>query len=345
MQHFTKLIICLSIPFLFSSSEKANAEPSMSKIKLQSAQSPGAVLTNAITRDNNGNGFLDAIEIHFNAIVTILPEDTARIRINYSTIAFQNVSISGKGGSSTDSAFILTLKEDSTSIWNYNRPSMQTGWLPYISFNGRSGIADVFPFTFLCTDGAGPVLAYIERYVFNPVDITQDEIRVYFSEPVAHLDGSALAVGDTASRILRTCLHNISTGGCDSVNILGANIIEQVYSDSALFFHMTNGQAVSSLTLFNINPVLPLIADMSPGRNQPTINNRKVRISIISAYHPIAGIAQPFSQISALNPAYQKDIPYLIYSLAGRLMPVKNNALLFVYEHRLKINLNQHRTN
>ncbi|MBD3346929.1 MAG: fibro-slime domain-containing protein [Chitinivibrionales bacterium] len=142
------------------------------------AKAAGAALESAITRDSDGDGYLDRIELTFDSLVSldnnISVED---ITVKFGTTELEVIDIKGEGGSDTDDTFVLYLKQSTSG-------ELQTGWKPTLTF---PSFADAAPVDgFICSDGAGPV---IKRAKYHPGSLPGDQgnpdtLYVTFSEKV-----------------------------------------------------------------------------------------------------------------------------------------------------------------
>jgi fibro-slime domain-containing protein len=113
-------------------------------------------LTNAITADRDGDGYLDMITLRFDSTLTISNQSAiANMQISSNGIQFKVESISSISGGSTGTEFQLYIHEVTTG-------GFQTGWKPVITIIANPDMAPI-P-TFECTDGAGPVIGRARYY-------------------------------------------------------------------------------------------------------------------------------------------------------------------------------------
>jgi hypothetical protein len=144
-----------------------------------------AVLVSAVTRDIDGNGYLDQIVLSFDSLVTFPSQvQSIPIVVKYAGTTFVLDSTSQPGQPAT--LHTLYLREQKT-------PLMQTGWKPLITIGGLPGAADIDAFE--AKDGAGPVIqaAYfrqgqqLEPGLSGESEGTfnDDTLLIVFSEPVA----------------------------------------------------------------------------------------------------------------------------------------------------------------
>ena len=144
-------------------------------------------LISAVTRDVNGNGYLDRIECEFDSLV-LWPVPTIGVTVTYGNTAFIVDSVGGAGGTAR-TRFTLFLSENHTS-------DLQTGWRPVISMPAFDNVPAVS--SFMCSDGAPPVITHALYY---PAPLrgqggspaVSDSLRIAFSEPVRWTNNSITA--------------------------------------------------------------------------------------------------------------------------------------------------------
>ncbi|MBD3343739.1 MAG: fibro-slime domain-containing protein [Chitinivibrionales bacterium] len=220
----------------------------------------GVALQSAITRDSNGDGYLDRIELTFDSAVTlgtdISPDD---IIVQYGATTLSVITIEGKSGA-TDDEFILTLRPSTSG-------ELQTGWKPTLTFPSFSNAAAVSGF--VCADGAGPV---VKSAKFHPGSLpgsqgSPDTLYVTFSEPVQWPNSQA-----TPSEVFNYYQKQTETDA--AFDGIGTNDFPVDKNGAAIF--MTNGFTVSplddSLQLQgNIRHVIDSAGNLPPenGRKAP----------------------------------------------------------------------------
>jgi fibro-slime domain-containing protein len=246
-----------------------------------------AVISKAITRDYNGNGYLDAIEVHFTESIT-WPIDLKSTSVaitdqkNGTPIAFsiKNVTLKNAvpANGLSDSVFIFNLNELSSGDF---KDLPETDWTPTITLKDLPGTENK---AYTTTDGAGPVIwrAYLKTAVYG--DHKKDKVSITFSENVTDAAGGPVF----SSTILPTELLHVmkrdpSTGGFtpadDMLDPVGNDAItgfSNVLSDSAEFL-MTNGKVLNGNYYFSIDSTKNLIKDVCIPSNYPNFNNQFVR--------------------------------------------------------------------
>lgn len=228
-------------------------------------------LDSAVTRDVNGNGYLDEIELYFNKSVT-LSSDGSNYTVQYNGITFPVDSIAGVGTTGlTGTHFIVYLQEVQD-----NKP--QTAWLPTISIAGIQGASNIT--NFKTKDGAGPVIWSVTKVIHSADQRTSDEIDVTFSEPITGAGGNAFAPSKVAPDVILT-VYKDSSGIWAAIPLELDSIASFVgfKGDSTLEFVMSNGNDISVNDGMNINFGTGQIFD-SRG-NAPVLNNQIVPVKVI----------------------------------------------------------------
>ncbi len=230
-----------------------------------------ATLLSAITRDNNGNGLLDTIEVTFDRPAAyfgeLSPSDiTVRDTISNLPLAVLKVAPS----KADSSAFILTLDEGAAP------DNPQTGLSPQLIFKENSFAANYD--TLQCRDGAGPV---IWRAYARPSDAVSgaQEVTIKMSEPFTGPNGDQfIRDGQTPPNTLVLSRFNGIDTLRDSTRLLGASFLSQSY-DSANFV-MAKDSLLTRNDFLSIT-MAQLVEDLS--YNLPRANNRLCPVTIYDA--------------------------------------------------------------
>jgi len=265
------------------------AVPSDTSIKGISAQKfvvihgPLAMLKDAVTRDLDGNGYLDHIELNFSKPITLTKEMLSQIEIQYGDLNQFTIKRIVNDSDSLDSVWVLELNENATDV-------PQTNWTPKINLSNLTGYGIGNVNNFESTDGAGPVIWRVTKQRTTLSTRNEDEIIIEFSEPVWQSGARNLSTSDTPSVIFYVWQGNDSTGytRIDSflVNIDGFTFI----SDEVVKFKTTNGVDLTSRHLVNIRTsldqsgsVYSFVKDKTDDGlgNYPVVNNRKVRVVVV----------------------------------------------------------------
>jgi hypothetical protein len=237
------------------------------------AQSPPAVLDSAVTRDLNGNGYLDRIELYLNKAITI-PADfqTSSFTITSGNVIFSVDSIGGVLlGGKTDSIFMLYLREDSTS------GSPQTAWTPRISVD----LPNTGSVTAMRTiDGAGPVIWKVLKTINKSNDRTQDRVTVMFSEKIFDNDGGYFKLVNMPGMVFTVWKRN-NLGGYDSVPGMLDSIqhFTTLLNDSTVQFDMLNGKDLATNEYLSFSSARQ-VTDQAH-KNYPEDNNRKATVYVM----------------------------------------------------------------
>jgi len=265
------------------------AIPSDTSIKNISAQKfvvihgPLIMLKDAVTRDLDGNGYLDHIELKFSKPVILTEEMLSMIKIIYGDLNQFTIKRIVNDTGSLDSVWVLELNENETDV-------PQTNWTPKISLSNLTGYGIGNVTDFESTDGAGPVIWRVTKQRSTLSTRNEDEIIIEFSEPVWQSGARNLSTSDTPSVIFYVWQGNDSTGytRIDSflINIDGFTFI----SDEVVKFKTTNGVDLTSRHLINIRTsldqsgsVYSFVKDKTGDGlgNFPVVNNRKVRVVVV----------------------------------------------------------------
>ena len=259
-----------------------------------------ASIDSAVTKDLNGNGYLDHIYVYFNKPVSIDPTySVSNITLRYSTSTLGIDSIRALTGS--NNVFVIFLR-DSINVQNgiitAGNPAPQTAWRPVLTMNNLPGGVKVANYT--CRDGAGPVIwrVVVDR---NPTDRTQDLVTVNFSEPIkSGITGDLFQANSTAPNSVFIIWDRSSGAFAKDTSGLLAGIAQfnSPPNDSTLTFFMTNGRELFVKYYFNIinNNGSSLISDKSTSKvgNLPIPDNQKVQVEITGATGTLTVGPNPF---------------------------------------------------
>jgi fibro-slime domain-containing protein len=152
---------------------ESNLIPAVVNVMVRTTQ---IELSSAVTRDNNGNGYLDRIDLAFDTSVVITDDMISLFRVVNGGVVFTIDSIRASGRNS----FSVYLKEKTGG-------EFQTDWTPHLSIQGGTDLVEVHGY--VCTDGAGPV---VSRALYYPGALrsqqstsgTPDTIKATISELV-----------------------------------------------------------------------------------------------------------------------------------------------------------------
>ncbi|MFP4415674.1 MAG: hypothetical protein ACLFSB_00230 [Chitinispirillaceae bacterium] len=236
-----------------------------------------AQIIDAITRDSDGNGYLDAIEITFNQRVRFPHDfDLTDIHIGYTDggapVEFVVDDISPSPGRS-DSVFTIDLVEDPEALGG----APQTAWLPELSIEGFPDLEMEQPLT--SRDGAGPVVWGVTREISSDGDRTNDRITVEFSESVLSPGGSPLPFTTSPADLFTAWVD--SAGDMREIDLFEEITSLTSVDSRQIQFYMTNGNELTSYNLVSIHGADSLLTDGSEQRNPPVHDNRRTRVIVI----------------------------------------------------------------
>ncbi len=217
-----------------------------------------ASIMKAITRDINGNGFLDRIDITFSKNIKISKSNN--FSVIYGVHSFEVERVTALEG---DSVYSLHLKEDIKP----NSPP-QTDWQPYLTISGIEGATDEKK---LVDDGAAPVVWTITKNM--PTTSRSDDIvTIVLSEKI---DGFSI---ENAPEKVFWVYFKSGSGDMSKVNLFdGAKIIEYD-NNKTIKIKMTNGEDINSSNWVNIRHENELVRDGS--NNLPDSMNQKVQVFV-----------------------------------------------------------------
>jgi fibro-slime domain-containing protein len=227
----------------------------------------------AITRDDDGNGYLDHIEIHFSHKVTIpknsLFPNNFSVKHGYSFVIDSIENNTGR----TDSVWRLALRE-------YKTDEPQTNWKPVVTIEEMQELG-IAANIVTAIDGAGPVIWRVEKKVFDHNNRRQDVITVVLSEPIVRMsDLVRLSSTDKPASIFNV-YESQSDGTFKPANevLNGIGGINENRKDSVLTFMSSGDYEITNRHFFNLkwDESSRYVADKANPPNIPQIENQKVR--------------------------------------------------------------------
>jgi fibro-slime domain-containing protein len=245
---------------------------------------PPSSLDSAVTRDVNGDGYLDEIELYFNKQVTILPGTAFTITANGVTFPVDSVGGVGATGK-TGTHFIAYLHQQPTT-------QPQTAWRPLVSISGIQGTPDISKY--MSKDGAGPVIWSVTKTINNPENRVQDVVVVTFSEPITGPGGTPFSWAKVKPSDVFTVYKLKPDGTYDTIPLALDSIMSfaELVNDSTLKFTMANGVDITANDYMNIKAITGQVYD-SKG-NAPVSDNRKAPVKVVGALPPrIVAVPNP----------------------------------------------------
>ena len=276
----------------------------------------GIALEVAYTRDFDANGYLDAIELHFNKPVT-LPAGGGHhtgftITDQATSTVFPVDSMVSRNGTDTDSVWTLYLREQRTDV-------PQTAWRPYVQIADVPGVEPIpGPTAFRTTDGAGPVIWMVVKYVSVPGDRSKDSVLVYFSESIVSDRGSVLGNDVLPEDLFRVYRHNRENASIEElpqllVGIPGLNQVREGDYGTVVKFEMSNGNDLVQGYRLAINAQTARIQDDPVTQNVPAPHNQRVPVTQIGTHPNLTSGPNPSSAIftrvppGTLNPVHEPN--------------------------------------
>lgn len=229
---------------------------------------PKKQIMSAVTRDLNGDGGLDAIDLHFDRAVGQDELSTANFsRMTYLETSNDFTADSIAAIDSMNYRVYISQKNPPYNPYSRENSKPQTDWILQFSFSGSATIADNS--TVVPTDGAGPVIWKVTKY------IPENRIVVELSEPVRNVNGDEIDADDDPSLTFNVYSRNTATGKFDTLTVLeGINNFSAV-SGTKLTFDMSNDstQDLSTHHWMNLE-VHPSVVEDRSG-NEPHFDNIK----------------------------------------------------------------------
>lgn len=278
---------------------------------------PVTKVVSAVTRDINGNGILDRIDVTFHKSTKFaLHDGNLSIANTNPTVILTADSI--KPADISGKTYYIYLSEADKS-----KP--QTGWTPKMTLSNFPGVENT---TVIVKDGAAPVVWKAHKQINSTGDRMKDVITVTLSEKIAKGGGSNLATVETKPELVLKIWEKSAAG----VFIYDSSMLrdkdgkqiknfDRIKDDSGsvsiLIFKMTNNQDITDNDWVNIFYENRLIADESSNYTHEL--NQKVPF-VISGKGPLIEVIP--------DPA----IPTTAFGKPGKieLMRSKNEAFEMV---------------
>jgi hypothetical protein len=307
--------------------------------------SPQNTIISAITRDDNGNGYLDRIDLHFYGRITIpargvqstftgtYNDPIAGSMVTYATCLTVD-SVVSKNGTGTDSLFSVYLVEPMPGVLAYGYP--QTGWTPTISISGIGASAH----SIKCVDGAGPVVWSVVKTINTVSDRTKDLVTVTFSEPIQS-GANSFSLVNQPTGVFRVWQRKSSLDGKDTL-VESLNMLDSIASffqidptKTQLSFYMTNNHDLNTSHFINLvwNDSAIKLSDNGMPPNLPAEDNRIVQIKVIVPGSVVPGLQRPTAPTISLifrnsqsivfplsQSILHSNLSLSLYDLSGRVV-------------------------
>jgi fibro-slime domain-containing protein len=231
-----------------------------------------ASIMKAITRDINGNGYLDRIDVIFSKNIKIPENSVNNFSVTFGVHKLEVMRISALEG---DSVYSLYLKEEITK-------TPQTDWQPFLTISGIEGATDEKK---LVDDGAAPVVWTVTKNM-PTTSRTDDIVTIVLSEKIEGFN-----IENKPDMVFWVYFKN-SSGDMLKVNLFeGARIIEYD-NQKTIKIRMTNGEDIDNSNWVNIRYENKLVWDVY--NNLPDSMNQKVQV-FVEPVNPQAHVApNPF---------------------------------------------------
>ncbi len=237
----------------------------------------------AITRDINGNGLLDRIDIKFSKVIDIEENAISSFSVVYSRNQFTVQRIVPK--ENDKSWYYLYIEEKGSESIG------QTAWTPTISIENLFDVETIT--SKLTIDGAAPVVMEAEKQSVDAKDPSKDLLTITLSEKVLHSKNNAkFSPANRPDSVFNVWVIN-SNNQFERVSLFDKIVGFESTTDNSFVIKMTNGIDITDKNYINIKDNDSLVIDQL--RNFPSDNNIKRRVKI----DPIPGDAIPIP-----NPTY-----------------------------------------
>jgi hypothetical protein len=239
--------------------------------------SPNARIVTAATKDTNGNGFIDAINVLFDTDTSIT---AASLPANFAVqFGGTNMTVTGIAPINPRHYRLLVQEPAATA-------ALQTSWTPTLTTSSLERIDNM---TVTCIDSCAPVIYRVIKKMVDEIDHTTDTVRVLFSEKILNPDGTSFTIARQPGKVLRVWWGATGDANADSL-LLDIPGFFNIISDSILYFTMSNNKNLTDANWVNIKASETPLRDKIG--NLPLPINRRVQVevekSIINARIAIA---------------------------------------------------------
>ena len=265
----------------------------------------GTIFYEASTQDINGNGYLDHLRLSFDKELSLAILKTAKISVvqkneNGSTIyAFDVINDSICALDTSFKNFRITLREPTDLEFLKTTTNGQTGWTPEICIHDCD---NVITRSIHCVDKAGPVVWLVQNKIdINVPDHSNDEISVFFSEPLKDILGNSISEKPHSIFVLYYEENNVRR--VDDLALLGnsegamaPSFITSATSKLASVFKTTSGKFINHRYLIKFSTRESCLASLYDVFNNPvSANNLPVSVTVVGATTKIASAPNPMS--------------------------------------------------
>jgi fibro-slime domain-containing protein len=255
---------------------------------------PKSNILRSYTRDINGNGVLDRIDVTFHK-ATKFTKDDGNLSISNSNPNFSFTVDSIVPADASDTLHYIYLSEA-----NKSRP--QTGWTPRMTLSNFSEAADTIV---TVSDGAAPVVWQARKQIISDSDPKKDIISIVLSEKVSKGGGSNLVTVESEPQMVFKIWEKVNNNFLYEEFMLKDiknfdRIREDSGSVSIFYFKMTNGQDITNNDWVNIHYENRLIADEKNNYTQEL--NQRVKFIVYGNIVKFSIIQNPAVPTTNLTP-------------------------------------------
>ncbi|MGB7567936.1 MAG: fibro-slime domain-containing protein [Chitinivibrionales bacterium] len=315
----------------------------------------GANLSSAVTKDVNGNGYLDQIVVTLDKPVSaslnsnipatdvsvVYTDPTSGIITNFIVQSITPVNVLND----TTSTFIVSLQDNVNASKGILEPANaipETSWRPLISISGINGANTIT--NQRCKDGAAPVIWRVVVTRNDASDRTKDVVTVTFSEPIATIQGNDFLINSAIpSMVFYTWKDTAGILVPDTI-LLACNMapnypcissFSKIIDASTVQFTMSNNMTIFNYNYFNIRipPQISDRANTAGAGNLPDSTNQRVQAQINGVVAPLVIGPNPATPTFLKPNGGDPSIPS--YPLDPSVIDFKNDptATQFIKQH------------
>ena len=295
------------------------------------------LITSAYTRDADGNGILDRIDVHYNRIVTFAKgfDAAQRITIYSQTGQWQQFKVDSVAGTAAhdvvDSVATVFFQSMETAIpWS--------DMLFLISITGPENMSSVSGK--LTIDAAGPVILQAVKQIYSVSDRTHDIVVIEFSEPVQTLGSSLFSLATKPGLVFDVWKRIGNVFVSQDSMLAGIPSFYGISSDSTqVAFLMTNGHDLTTDCFLSLKTAPSAITDKAVGLNPPPGNNQKVSLQVVVAASADAPVTAPGTGIP-VSVMFRTScaIPQVFVQTAGNSKNTVVKIVLFSLDGKVLFN-------
>lgn len=243
---------------------------------------PGANVVEAITRDANGNGYLDRIDLIFDKPVDLADLEQSGFEIVRENNMWQIESIVPLKGDKTGYSLIFS------EIKN-NIP--QTSWNLFLSISGFGDVNEVYKMP--TKDGAPPVVWEVKKITKSSKHI-EDTVKIKLTEPILGGEGAQFSLFSVPDSVFNVYVRE-SDGSFTAVPLFNGipNFKSISNKRDQLVLVMTNGEDLTGSHWVNIKYENMPLRD-SDG-NFPDHMNQKVNVRVEGIGIEVTPVPNPMS--------------------------------------------------